>query len=162
MLEESDDEAYDHLLDLKNQVANLRLMLEAAEAELAEKGEQAAEGIEAWLLALRERLLEVEEKTEEAYLVRRQLVRLLVAGITVGRTEDGRADVRVTYRFGEPPSDSGFVSGEEYAKAFSVTMSGGSAGTFDSFECAIHALAPTCEYCGVKVIGHGVEADGSF
>jgi hypothetical protein len=33
---------------------------------------------------------------------------------------------------------------------------------FDSFECAIHALAPTCEYCGVKVIGHGVEANGSF
>src|SRR3712207_7436450 len=34
--------------------------------------------------------------------------------------------------------------------------------TFDSFECAIHALAPTCEYCNVKVIGHGVEADGHF
>jgi hypothetical protein len=34
--------------------------------------------------------------------------------------------------------------------------------TFDSFECAIHALAPTCEYWGVKVIGHGVEADGRF
>src|SRR3712207_7191663 len=32
----------------------------------------------------------------------------------------------------------------------------------DSFECAIHALAPSCEYCGVKVIGHGVEADGHF
>ena len=70
--------------------------------------------------------------------------------------------MRVTYRFGEPPSDSGFVSGEEYAKAFSVTMTGGSARTFDSFECAIHALAPVCEYCGVKVVGHGVEADGSF
>jgi hypothetical protein len=34
--------------------------------------------------------------------------------------------------------------------------------TFDSFECAIHVLAPVCEYCGVKVIGHGVEADGHF
>ena len=33
--------------------------------------------------------------------------------------------------------------------------------TFDSFEWAIHALAPTYEHCGV-VIGHGVEADGSF
>ena len=31
-----------------------------------------------------------------------------------------------------------------------------------SFECAIHALAPACEYHGVKVIGHGVEANGSF
>jgi hypothetical protein len=41
-------------------------------------------------------------------------------------------------------------------------MPGDEARTFDSFECAIHALAPMCEYCGVKVIGHGVEADGHF
>jgi hypothetical protein len=34
-------------------------------------------------------------------------------------------------------------------------MSSGEARTFDSFECAIHALAPVCEYCGV-------EADGRF
>jgi hypothetical protein len=31
---------------------------------------------------------------------------------------------------------------------------------FDSFECAIHALAPTCEQCSCRVIGHGVESDG--
>jgi hypothetical protein len=31
---------------------------------------------------------------------------------------------------------------------------------FDSFECAIHAMAPTCVHCGFRVIGHGVEADG--
>jgi hypothetical protein len=31
-----------------------------------------------------------------------------------------------------------------------------------SFECAIHALAPTSEYCAVRVIGHGVEANGRF
>lgn len=55
-----------------------------------------------------------------------------------------------------------FVSRVPNAKAFSVTMSGGDSRTFDSFECAIHALALTCEQCGVKVIGHGVEADGSF
>jgi hypothetical protein len=48
------------------------------------------------------------------------------------------------------------------SKVFSVTVSGGDSHTFDSFECAIHALAPVCEYCNVKVIGHGVEADGSF
>lgn len=28
---------------------------------------------------------------------------------------------------------------------------------FDCFECAIHLLAPTCERCGCRVIGHGVE-----
>jgi hypothetical protein len=54
------------------------------------------------------------------------------------------------------------VCGNEYDKAFEVTMPGDSARTFDSFECAIHALAPVCAYCGVKVIGHGVEAGGSF
>jgi Rieske Fe-S protein len=51
------------------------------------------------------------------------------------------------------------VCGNEYDKAFEVTVRGQSH-TFDSFECAIHALAPTCAHCGCKVIGHGVEADG--
>jgi len=54
------------------------------------------------------------------------------------------------------------VCGNEYDKAFEVSMPGGGTHTFDSFECAIHALAPTCEHCSVKVIGHGVEADGRF
>jgi hypothetical protein len=93
-------------------------------------------------------------------------VRLLVASITVGRGPDGEPDVRVTYRFGEPPAESEeaemFVPGEDNGKAFEVRMPRGDTHTFDSFECAIHALAPVCEYCGVKVIGHGVEADGHF
>jgi hypothetical protein len=57
---------------------------------------------------------------------------------------------------------SAFVGGVRNSKAISVTVSGGDSHTFDSFECAIHALAPTCEYCNVKVIGHGIEAGGSF
>ncbi len=52
------------------------------------------------------------------------------------------------------------VCGNDYDKAFQVSVPGGEGGTFDSFECAIHALAPTCEHCGCKVIGHGHEADG--
>jgi hypothetical protein len=32
--------------------------------------------------------------------------------------------------------------------------------TFDSFECAIHAMAPRCAHCQCQVIGHGVEAGG--
>jgi hypothetical protein len=55
-----------------------------------------------------------------------------------------------------------FVTGVRNDKAFEVSMPGGDTHTFDSFECAIHALALTCEYCGVKVVGHGVEADGHF
>jgi hypothetical protein len=31
---------------------------------------------------------------------------------------------------------------------------------FDSFECAIHKLAPSCAHCGCRIIGHGTEADG--
>ena len=29
--------------------------------------------------------------------------------------------------------------------------------TFDSFECAIAALAPVCPHCGCRIIGHGVQ-----
>lgn len=50
------------------------------------------------------------------------------------------------------------VCGNEYDKSFEVTL-GGKTHIFDSFECAIHALAPTCPVCGVRVVGHGVEAD---
>ncbi len=49
--------------------------------------------------------------------------------------------------------------GNDYDKAFQVTM-GGRAHTFDSFECAIHALAPTCTHCDCRIIGHGIEAEG--
>ncbi len=52
------------------------------------------------------------------------------------------------------------VCGNDYDKAFQViTADGGH--TFDSFECAIHRLAPACGHCGVRVVGHGVEADGA-
>jgi hypothetical protein len=51
--------------------------------------------------------------------------------------------------------------GNEYDKAFEITLAGKSH-TFDSFECAIHSLAPECAHCGCKVIGHGVESDGTF
>ncbi len=46
--------------------------------------------------------------------------------------------------------------GNNYDKAIQV-MSAGQTYTFDSFECAIQKLAPTCAHCGVRVIGHGVE-----
>ena len=57
------------------------------------------------------------------------------------------------------------VCGNDYDKAFTVTMpgkGGGKARTFDSFECAIHALAPTCAHCGCRVIGHGTESNGTI
>jgi hypothetical protein len=54
------------------------------------------------------------------------------------------------------------VCGNEYDKAFQVTTADGRTQAFDSFECAIHALAPGCAHCGCKVVGHGVESDGSI
>lgn len=49
----------------------------------------------------------------------------------------------------------------EYDKSFDVIISGASH-TFDSFECAAHALAPRCAHCGCTILGHGVESDGEF
>jgi hypothetical protein len=48
--------------------------------------------------------------------------------------------------------------GNEYDKTFDIVKDGESH-TFDSFECAIATLAPECEHCGIRVVGHGVEAD---
>ena len=39
---------------------------------------------------------------------------------------------------------------------------GGESHVFDSFECAIHALAPRCPHCQCRVIGHGVEQEGQI
>ena len=49
--------------------------------------------------------------------------------------------------------------GNDYDNAFTITR-GAESGTFDSFECAIHAMAPTCEHCQCRILGHGVEAGG--
>ena len=49
--------------------------------------------------------------------------------------------------------------GNNYDKCFEVVV-GGKSHAFDSFECAIHALAPTCQHCGCRILGHGVEENG--
>jgi hypothetical protein len=51
--------------------------------------------------------------------------------------------------------------GNEYDKAFDVVVDG-EAHTFDSFECAIQALAPRCAHCETRIIGHGLEEGGSI
>ena len=51
--------------------------------------------------------------------------------------------------------------GNDYDKAFQVTMQGATK-TFDSFECAIAAMAPTCAHCRCRIVGHGVEARGKM
>jgi hypothetical protein len=49
--------------------------------------------------------------------------------------------------------------GNDYDKAFEIRKDGRSY-AFDSFECAIATLAPTCPHCEARIIGHGVEAGG--
>jgi hypothetical protein len=53
------------------------------------------------------------------------------------------------------------MCGNDYDKSFTVTLAGRTH-TFDSFECAIHMLAPTCNHCGCRIIGHGVERNGTM
>jgi len=53
------------------------------------------------------------------------------------------------------------VCGNDYDKSFDVVLQG-ETHTFDSFECAIHALAPRCDHCQCRIIGHGVENDGAM
>ena len=53
------------------------------------------------------------------------------------------------------------VCGNDYDKPMEITV-GGASHTFDSFECAIHALAPRCGHCGCTIIGHGHEAGGAM
>lgn len=53
------------------------------------------------------------------------------------------------------------VCGNDYYASFEV-IAAGRKHVFDSFECAIHRLAPVCEHCGCKIVGHGVESDGTY
>jgi hypothetical protein len=118
----SDPELETHLTDLRAQLANLQLLLESVEDELEAKRQyvRVAETTQAWLVRLRARVEEVEGDSPEAYQKRRELVKLLVAGITAGKREDGSPDVRITYRFGPPEpfrEEDGFVSGVENGPA---------------------------------------------
>ena len=46
--------------------------------------------------------------------------------------------------------------GNDYPETFTLIRDGESY-EFDSFECAISALAPECEECGCRILGHGVQ-----
>jgi len=48
------------------------------------------------------------------------------------------------------------VCGNTYDKTLEITQTGRTM-TFDSFECAIEAMAPRCAHCNCRVIGHGIE-----
>lgn len=53
------------------------------------------------------------------------------------------------------------VCGNDYYLSFEV-IAAGQKHVFDSFECAAHKLAPVCAHCSCKILGHGIEAKGTF
>jgi hypothetical protein len=53
------------------------------------------------------------------------------------------------------------VCGNDYDKAFKVFIDGATH-VFDSFECAVHMLAPQCDHCGCRILGHGVETSDAM
>jgi site-specific DNA recombinase len=136
----SEEELETYLLDLKHQIDNLRLLIESAQADLSRSAEKelAAKNTEAWLLTLRNRIVEVEEDTDEAFEKRRELAKLLVERIDVGRDENGRPRARITYRFGPPRPPTGaqdaraeedtFVTGEPNSSTILAQNAGTSSG----------------------------------
>ena len=53
------------------------------------------------------------------------------------------------------------VCGNDYDKSIEIKHKGETK-FFDCFECAIHALAPKCDSCGLSIIGHGAEVGMSI
>jgi hypothetical protein len=53
------------------------------------------------------------------------------------------------------------LCGNIYDKCFDVILDG-DAHSFDCFECAIQALAPSCQHCSCRIIGHGMESRGKI
>ena len=52
------------------------------------------------------------------------------------------------------------VCANESARTFDVMYEGGIL-TFDSFQCAIHRLAPICNHCECTIIGHIFESEAA-
>jgi hypothetical protein len=49
------------------------------------------------------------------------------------------------------------VCGNDYPYSFNIVR-GGQSATYDCFECAIHDMAPVCDHCQCRIIGHGISA----
>jgi hypothetical protein len=94
------------------------------------------------------------QTTQNTYMIHADRRRNLVANLnqTPPRTASGANELCM------PTCE---VCENDYDKAFEVVV-GGERHIFDSFECAIHALAPVCPHCNCRIVGHGVEADGQI
>ena len=53
------------------------------------------------------------------------------------------------------------VCNNDYEMAFEVHAAG-AVHTFDSIECAAQKLAPICDNCQCRILGHGLQSDGQY
>lgn len=53
------------------------------------------------------------------------------------------------------------VCNNDYEMSFEVHVAG-SVHTFDSIECAAQKVAPICDNCHCRILGHGLQANGQF
>ena len=99
-----EDELEVHIADAKNRIANLKLLMESVETDIAHKQQDYIATREAavWLASLRDRLEALEEDTEEAFLQRREVVKLLVERITISRSEAEQVKIDIMYKFRPP------------------------------------------------------------
>lgn len=117
----TEDELETYMSDLKNQIENLRMLIEAAEADMADSRERKvlADTTYAWLVELRSRIEEVEEDTPEAFSARQKIVRLLVSGVMLERNHKSEPlRVHVTYRFDPPQGDPGGPDEDDHRDSF--------------------------------------------
>jgi hypothetical protein len=53
------------------------------------------------------------------------------------------------------------VCQNDYESSFEVHVAG-AVHTFDSIECAAQKMAPICENCQCRILGHGLQANGQY
>ncbi len=53
------------------------------------------------------------------------------------------------------------VCGNDYDKTFEVRHAGRTF-QFDCLECAAERIAPACSHCGCRILGHGLEEEGTL
>jgi hypothetical protein len=53
------------------------------------------------------------------------------------------------------------VCNNDYEMSFEVHAAG-AVHTFDSIECAAQKMAPVCDNCQCRILGHGLQSNGQF
>jgi hypothetical protein len=85
----------------------------------------------------------------------------VVEGLAFARTFALEVGVCLTHKLRQERAMQCEVCGNDYDKPLMIDYQGDEH-VFDCFECAISELAPSCDNCGIQIIGHGNEAGGDM